>query len=85
MAIHLWKMDLNLSRTDRQSPYAHRLSDKGISGKDAQFMLDEVGITVNKNGIPFDKEKPNNYKAALNRHSCCNSKRNERSRYERNC
>ncbi len=34
------------------------LSDKGISGKDAQFMLDEVGITVNKNGIPFDKEKP---------------------------
>ncbi len=34
------------------------LSVKGITGKDAQTMLDEVGITVNKNGIPFDKEKP---------------------------
>jgi glycine hydroxymethyltransferase len=34
------------------------LSDKGVTGKDAQNMLDEVNITVNKNGIPFDKQSP---------------------------
>jgi len=30
----------------------------GITGKEAQLMLDEVNITCNKNGIPFDKQKP---------------------------
>ena len=35
------------------------LTDKGVTGKDAEAMLDEVGITVNKNTIPFDKQKPN--------------------------
>ncbi len=30
------------------------LTDKGISGKDAQETLDRTGITVNKNRIPFD-------------------------------
>lgn len=35
------------------------LSKKGITGKDAEHMLDEVGITVNKNTIPFDTQKPN--------------------------
>jgi glycine hydroxymethyltransferase len=34
------------------------LSNKGITGKQAQFMLDEVMITVNKNGIPFDTQSP---------------------------
>lgn len=34
------------------------LSDKGITGKDAQTKLDDVLITVNKNAIPFDKESP---------------------------
>ncbi|MCD8049675.1 MAG: serine hydroxymethyltransferase [Clostridia bacterium] len=29
-----------------------------ISGKEAEHRLDEVGITVNKNAIPFDPEKP---------------------------
>jgi glycine/serine hydroxymethyltransferase len=29
-----------------------------ITGKDAQIMLDEVFITVNKNGIPFDTKSP---------------------------
>ena len=29
-----------------------------VSGRDAQHMLDEVNITCNKNGIPFDPEKP---------------------------
>ncbi len=34
------------------------LTNKGITGKDAEHMLDEVMITVNKNGIPFDKLSP---------------------------
>lgn len=34
------------------------LTNKGITGKQAQLMLDEVMITVNKNGIPFDPLSP---------------------------
>ncbi|MFA5098154.1 MAG: serine hydroxymethyltransferase [Candidatus Margulisiibacteriota bacterium] len=34
------------------------LRSKGITGKAAQITLDEVGITANKNTIPFDPEKP---------------------------
>ena len=30
----------------------------GITGKEAEKMLDEVGITVNKNAIPFDTKSP---------------------------
>lgn len=30
----------------------------GLSGKRAEKVLDEVGITCNKNSIPFDTEKP---------------------------
>ncbi len=30
----------------------------GITGRDAETVLDEVGITVNKNTIPYDTEKP---------------------------
>lgn len=30
----------------------------GITGKDAEHVLDEVGITVNKNAIPFDPTSP---------------------------
>lgn len=30
----------------------------GISGKDAEAVLDQVGITVNKNTIPFDPQPP---------------------------
>jgi glycine hydroxymethyltransferase len=31
----------------------------GVTGKDAEAALDEVNITVNKNAIPFDTQKPN--------------------------
>jgi len=31
---------------------------KGITGKDAQNMLEAANITVNKNAIPFDTQKP---------------------------
>jgi glycine hydroxymethyltransferase len=34
------------------------LSVKGLTGKDAERYLDEIGITVNKNAIPYDKQKP---------------------------
>ena len=34
------------------------LSDKDVTGKDLEKMLDEVNITVNKNAIPFDTQKP---------------------------
>jgi glycine hydroxymethyltransferase len=30
----------------------------GITGRDAESKLDHVGITVNKNAIPFDPERP---------------------------
>jgi len=31
----------------------------GVTGKEAENLLDEIGITVNKNGIPFDPLPPN--------------------------
>jgi len=34
------------------------LTDTGVTGKEAEHNLDEVGITVNKNAIPFDTRSP---------------------------
>ena len=34
------------------------LTSTGVTGKDAEHLLDEVGITVNKNAIPFDQRSP---------------------------
>lgn len=34
------------------------LRNKGITGKYAEERLDSIGITVNKNAVPFDTEKP---------------------------
>ncbi len=34
------------------------LTDMGVTGKEAEKQLDEVGITVNKNAIPFDTKSP---------------------------
>lgn len=34
------------------------LTDKDVTGKEAEKMLDEVGITCNKNAIPFDTKSP---------------------------
>jgi glycine hydroxymethyltransferase len=31
----------------------------GVTGREAEALLDEVGITVNKNAIPFDRNPPN--------------------------
>ena len=34
------------------------LRNKNITGKDAEKLLDKVGVTVNKNAIPFDPQSP---------------------------
>ncbi len=34
------------------------LNNKGITGKDAETVLDTVGITVNKNTIPYETRSP---------------------------
>ena len=34
------------------------LRPKGLTGKDSEHSLEAAGITCNKNGIPFDPEKP---------------------------
>lgn len=34
------------------------LTNKGITGKAAEARLDSIGITCNKNAVPFDKESP---------------------------
>lgn len=34
------------------------VSVKGLTGKAVEAYLDEIGITVNKNAIPFDPQKP---------------------------
>jgi glycine hydroxymethyltransferase len=34
------------------------LRNKNITGRDAEHLLDEIGVTTNKNTIPFDPESP---------------------------
>jgi glycine hydroxymethyltransferase len=34
------------------------LTDKGLTGKDAEAALGKANITTNKNGVPFDQESP---------------------------
>jgi glycine hydroxymethyltransferase len=34
------------------------LRNIGLTGKEAEHLLDEVGITINKNAIPFDPQSP---------------------------
>ncbi|TMD31241.1 MAG: serine hydroxymethyltransferase [Chloroflexi bacterium] len=31
----------------------------GVTGREAEHLLDEIGVTVNKNAIPFDQNPPN--------------------------
>ncbi len=35
------------------------VSPLGVTGRDAERLLDDVGITVNKNAVPFDPQPPN--------------------------
>ncbi len=34
------------------------LSNKNVTGKQAEIALEQAGITVNKNMVPFDKRSP---------------------------
>lgn len=34
------------------------LTDTNVTGKELEFLLDQARITVNKNAIPFDQQKP---------------------------
>jgi len=34
------------------------VAGKGLTGKDMEELLEHVGVTVNKNTVPFDKESP---------------------------
>jgi len=34
------------------------VSNKGLTGKDMEELLEHVGITANKNAVPFDQESP---------------------------
>jgi glycine hydroxymethyltransferase len=34
------------------------VGSKGLTGKDCQIALDEAGITINKNTIPFETRSP---------------------------
>lgn len=44
--------------TDNHMVLVDVFSSKGITGKEAEKALDEIGITVNKNMIPDDPRKP---------------------------
>src|SRR5947207_13257421 len=35
------------------------VTSRGVTGKEAEHLLDEIGITVNKNQVPFDKQPAN--------------------------
>ncbi|MBL8032137.1 MAG: serine hydroxymethyltransferase [Leptospiraceae bacterium] len=44
--------------TDNHLMIVNTFDTKGITGKDAQLMLEEANITTNKNMLPYDKNKP---------------------------
>ncbi|NMB18030.1 MAG: serine hydroxymethyltransferase [Erysipelothrix sp.] len=44
--------------TDNHLLLVDLLSSIDMTGKHAELILEKVGITVNKNAIPFDKERP---------------------------
>ena len=59
LADELLKLDFNLvsGGTDNHLLLID-LRNKGITGKELETRLDNVGITVNKTAVPFDTEKP---------------------------
>ncbi len=59
LADSLSKLDFNLvsGGTDNHLILID-LRNKHITGKELETKLDDIGITVNKNAVPFDTEKP---------------------------
>ena len=70
-----------LAETRRRGRRAHRrggtdnhlalvdVTPLGVTGRDAEALLDDVGITVNKNAIPFDQNPPNVASGHPDRHA----------------
>ena len=56
------------------------MDGKGITGKDAEKALEAAHITVNKNTIPFDQNKPFVASGLAHRHPGSNHARHERTR-----
>lgn len=44
--------------TDNHLLVVNTFATKNVTGKDAQQLLEDVGITTNKNALPFDPNKP---------------------------
>ncbi len=53
---------------------------KGVTGKDCQIALDEAGITVNKNTIPFETRSPFQASGVRLEHARVHHARHERGR-----
>ena len=52
------KLSLVSGGTDNHLMIVNTFDTKGITGKDAQAMLEAANITTNKNMLPYDKNKP---------------------------
>ena len=52
----------------------------GVSGKDAERVMDEVGISLNKNSIPFDPQPPSTPSGHPRRHARTRHARHGRRR-----
>jgi glycine hydroxymethyltransferase len=52
------KFSLVSGGTDNHLMIVNTFDTKGITGKDAQMMLEQANITTNKNMLPYDKNKP---------------------------
>jgi glycine hydroxymethyltransferase len=50
-------LDLSTGGTDNHLILVD-LTNQGLTGKEAEVLLDSVGITVNKNLVPYDKRPP---------------------------
>jgi hypothetical protein len=55
------------------------MDGKGITGKDAEKALEAANITVNKNTIPFDQNKPVRCFGPAHRHAGRHHARHERT------
>jgi len=51
-------LDLVSGGTDNHLLIVNTFKNKGVTGKDAQEILENVGMTTNKNALPFDPNPP---------------------------
>lgn len=58
MELRQYGFVIMFGETENHMVLIDTMASKGISGKEAEMVLDEVGITVNKNIIPDDSRQP---------------------------